>query len=868
MGNRKSTKPQLEALRDLADGKQESAALFRFALDRNAKKSEPVAVALCNMLPAPRILFRGPEASFIAASYRSISEFNTTLYGMRMRTFHSAENNVQQISKKHGSPLLAHGGGVLDLSKGRPWHPTAAEGRESWTWMLQHSNSCVSMVHSDSGVRLMVFPTRGGPALRKSGLLPQSGSFMPELSRRGMMVSADDRWLFMPDFLQGRYQIFDLKQPNIPAREFRLSDSGTTLLLQAAFSPNADFLYLLSASSTKIISLSQPEHAVLDLPALEMHWLSDSSLAFTDGDSIQAIHLGTGRRISLEKASSKFRVFCASGISGSYWYYENGTFAVRDTNYKILKAVALSAGLPESLLADPADNRLYIAHGQEVHVYALDSLKPLFIIFSKGTTGFTDYIIRKAASNDYMAGPLAASQMHFIHHGSVSGILSPRFTEYLHNRPDRILPLTNHTDAAYLNALEQLHQTRLKLYAANPETEEMRLNEALNKSIPVLRVHSLRQDPTKARADLFLAVRMSRLRSIDTQNLRVLQWHNFQYTGTSGTVDRRRTERELRQGRLTHDEILLRYDLPLLEGKNRFTFAFTDRHEKLHAPPIEFDLYHHSKNPMVPDLYYVGIGVSQYLDSNYNLQYACKDAGDIQAALVNSYHRYGYGHFHALTLCNTEADSNFPGRVASFLAHARRQDRVIVSFSGHGLLDEKLRYYLAPYAMDFQSPVAHGVPVERLRDAVGNAAPLHKLLLLDACHSGTLLSNEPSDTMFAAPEGTTSVQGIRGAWTRNASLRKEADESDLMQAYFSMKNDRHGTVILAASGGREYALEGNGFRNGVFTASFIEAWQQESDIGGLARATAARVVKRTQGAQTPCLNQIDYQFNWNFRLKP
>jgi hypothetical protein len=346
MGNRKSTKPPLEALRDLADGKQESAALFRFALDRNSKKSEPVAVALCNMLPAPRILFRGPDASFIAASYRSISEFNTTLYGMRMRTFHSAENNVQQISKKHGSPLLAHGGGVLDLSKGRPWHPTAAEGRESWTWMLQHSNSCVSMVHSDSGVRLMVFPTRGGPALRKSGLLPQSGSFMPELSRRGMMVSADDRWLFMPDFLQGRYRIFDLKQPNIPAREFRLSDSGTTLLLQAAFSPNADFLYLLSASSTKIISLSQPEHAVLDLPALEMHWLSDSSLAFTDGDSIQAIHLGTGRRISLEKASSKFRVFCASGISGSYWYYENGTFAVRDTNYKILKAVALSAGLP------------------------------------------------------------------------------------------------------------------------------------------------------------------------------------------------------------------------------------------------------------------------------------------------------------------------------------------------------------------------------------------------------------------------------------------------------------------------------------------------------------------------------------------
>ena len=45
-------------------------------------------------------------------------------------------------------------------------------------------------------------------------------------------------------------------------------------------------------------------------------------------------------------------------------------------------------------------------------------------------------------------------------------------------------------------------------------------------------------------------------------------------------------------------------------------------------------------------------------------------------------------------------------------------DYVIISFAGHGLLDDKLNFYFAPYDMDFTHPAARGISYKDLEEAL------------------------------------------------------------------------------------------------------------------------------------------------------
>jgi hypothetical protein len=859
-------KPAIEeTLSNLSAGKSSLSYLFRFDLNKTGKKSDPIPVAVCDVQPAPHILLAAQDATFIAASYRTLSEHNVAWYGLRFRNFYTEDNNIQPLSIRRGRPLLSHGSGTIDLSNARPWHPAEAAGREIWSSLLQHSDACVALLQSDSGFHFALFPTKEGPAMQKSALIANHAGYLPELSRHGIQLAPNDRWLFMPDYLNGRYRLYDLQRPGLPFQELRLNDSSKSLLLKAGFSPDGTFLYLLHSKAMQIISFTDTARLYTQFAPRDMQWMDDSTMCFQSGDSIIQFYIRSNRIRNLEKANGSFRIFKLPGNTGSLWYYDNGLTEWRENGNRIVRTLQLLPGLPLDLLADPSHNRLYTANRGFIAVYSLDSFRLLYRIYPKGEPGNIDYILQSAQDNAYMAGPLAASHMHFMYPGANHHLIDHRFVEHLYNRPDKVLELTGHAKTAYRDALKKLHVKRISLKALDTGTAEMQLEAALGGTESTLRIHQLKQDPKKPYAQLLLSVDMRRLQRIDTQGLRVVQWQNFQYLGANGIVDRKRTGKERRENRLSDHEILLRYDLHLLEGVNKFTFGFTDLQDNLRAAPIAFNLYHHSEETIAPDLYYAGIGVSRYLDTSYNLQFATKDARDLQTALGNYAQREGFGRFHSLTILDSAAAQDFPKRIAGFLANAKPQDRIIVSYSGHGLLDEEMRYFLAPYAMNFNAPARQGVPVEALRDALGNAKSLHKLLLLDACHSGALIPPDEADTAAYPTTGAARVYGVRGAWTRNSLQRSAPDESDLMQAYFSLKTDRHGTVILAASGGREYALEGHGFRNGLFTASFIESLQQHKDVSNLARATAAKVIQRSRGAQTPRINQLDHQFNWNMR---
>ncbi|MGL4462593.1 MAG: caspase family protein, partial [Planctomycetia bacterium] len=80
----------------------------------------------------------------------------------------------------------------------------------------------------------------------------------------------------------------------------------------------------------------------------------------------------------------------------------------------------------------------------------------------------------------------------------------------------------------------------------------------------------------------------------------------------------------------------------------------------------------------------------------------------------------------------------FDGAVAH-LKQARAQDRVVFFFAGHGLRDEATgRNFLVPVDADIKKPLETCVPFDELLQRLGALSCRDKVVIVDACHSGTV----------------------------------------------------------------------------------------------------------------------------------
>src|SRR5690606_10154231 len=107
------------------------------------------------------------------------------------------------------------------------------------------------------------------------------------------------------------------------------------------------------------------------------------------------------------------------------------------------------------------------------------------------------------------------------------------------------------------------------------------------------------------------------------------------------------------------------------------------------------------KKAQESSLYLVSIGISNYRQSQYNLNFARKDAEDMV--------RYFSRPFGPFTKVETKilTDSSVTreniSELKTFLSQAKPNDAVIFFMAGHGVLDDDLEYYLASYDMDFKN---------------------------------------------------------------------------------------------------------------------------------------------------------------------
>jgi tetratricopeptide (TPR) repeat protein len=188
-------------------------------------------------------------------------------------------------------------------------------------------------------------------------------------------------------------------------------------------------------------------------------------------------------------------------------------------------------------------------------------------------------------------------------------------------------------------------------------------------------------------------------------------------------------------------------------------------------PPGDF-----TSEVLVPRGYALVIGVGAYanLHPDDYLKYAESDAEAVYRVLISK-EGGNIEPENVKKLIGKQATlANIREAIDNWLPSvANEQDRVIVYFAGHGVV-EKGRGYIAPYDIDVKRVAQTAYPMDQLGTVLANKIKAHwKVLLTDACHSGKVTA-ETSD--LAVYEAVTNLP--RSFLTLTSSRERESSFED------------------------------------------------------------------------------------------
>ncbi|RYY40474.1 MAG: WD40 repeat domain-containing protein [Chitinophagaceae bacterium] len=258
--------------------------------------------------------------------------------------------------------------------------------------------------------------------------------------------------------------------------------------------------------------------------------------------------------------------------------------------------------------------------------------------------------------------------------------------------------------------------------------------------------------------------------------------------------------------------------------------------------------------------HFIGIGANRFADSTYNLSWSVKDIRDLCGKL-----REKYPAMLVDTLFDEQVTRENILALKKKLLLLDEEDRVIVSYSGHGVLSSKLDYYLSTWNIGFQNPANNGLPYDEFEALLDSIRPRRKLVLIDACHSGEVDKEEVAKIEAGRSQFDSTGVRPRGiAVTKSKQRLGMRSAFELMQELFTQVSRGTGTTIIAAAGGTQFAFERGDFANGVFTYSFLNALQRFRHISviELSGWLSAQVEQLTGGLQRPASRGSNNQTNW------
>jgi hypothetical protein len=273
---------------------------------------------------------------------------------------------------------------------------------------------------------------------------------------------------------------------------------------------------------------------------------------------------------------------------------------------------------------------------------------------------------------------------------------------------------------------------------------------------------------------------------------------------------------------------------------------------------------------IVAKTYYIGIGVNEFKESSHNLKYCVKDVRDLAREFASE-------NKNVDTLLFTDQQVTKENILAlkDYLNKTGVNDKVIISCSSHGLLDDSLNFYLAMHDVDFNNPKARGLKYEALESLLDGIPARQKLLLLDACNSGENDKTEVLKQELQQKEKNMDSSQVLAA--RGVIIKLEEENKSnfkkMNELFVNVRNNT-GSVIISAAGGQESALEaisvdGKTIENGAFTYSILECLKQnegkELKVNALKQYAEKRVEEITNGKQKPTSRQETMEVDWGVR---
>ena len=198
------------------------------------------------------------------------------------------------------------------------------------------------------------------------------------------------------------------------------------------------------------------------------------------------------------------------------------------------------------------------------------------------------------------------------------------------------------------------------------------------------------------------------------------------------------------------------------------------------------------------------------------------------------------------------------------LLQSKEDDKVIIVYSGHGLLSKNYDYYLSTHTVNFTQPEQNGLLYEELENLADSIRSRKKLMLIDACHSGEVDKEEMQKiaTVQAALKGNGVTAGNKGIKVPAKMGTKNSFE--LMQELFVNISKGTGATIISAAAGTQFAYEKGELKNGVFTYSILELLnsRQTVTVNQLKKHVGKRVSELTEGLQQPAARNEMQAIDW------
>lgn len=255
------------------------------------------------------------------------------------------------------------------------------------------------------------------------------------------------------------------------------------------------------------------------------------------------------------------------------------------------------------------------------------------------------------------------------------------------------------------------------------------------------------------------------------------------------------------------------YTVDVTNGDNEYKVVVLN-YQKIESRPEVIAVEYVGELLATSSLHILAIGINNYMNSSYNLNYAQPDAKSFVEKLTNPVNQRIFKSINKVEIYNEQATKeNIIKGFKSIIERAKPEDVFVFFYAGHGSLDEDNKdadgdspFYFVPTDVtklygDPEQLQKKGLSGAELRRYLTQIRSTKQIVLMDACHSG----------------GALKGIGVRAAGS---------DEKAIVQLARSS-----GVVWIASSGTKQYATEFDVLKHGVFTYALLEALNGINDNG-------------------------------------